>query len=191
MQGLTVCPIGGCGFAVSVRRGKDRRVKCDCQKCGYSFCTKCGKLYHYHSDCEDLITIQRIWLEWCRSGRERYITQVAQEDESYTQALDEYKRESAKHQAEVQVAERNWETLQGDEYFKQTSCRHCPSCQRVIQRITGCDSMVCGSDAHGGNVQSGCGANFNWMGAAPYKADVGRRSSIPDFSTLEPEETER
>ena len=28
--------------------------------------------------------------------------------------------------------------------------------------------MRCGQDAHGGNVQNGCGARFNWGSAQPY-----------------------
>lgn len=116
---------------------------------------------------------------------------MAEEDESYKEALEKYKRDSAKHQAEMKTAETNWQILQGDEQFKQTSCRHCLHCKRVIQRITGCDAMVCGSDVHGGNVQSGCGRSFSCLQATPYKADVGRRITVPDFSALEPEDTKR
>ncbi|CAF4730155.1 unnamed protein product [Rotaria sp. Silwood2] len=48
------------------------------------------------------------------------------------------------------------------------NCRICPSCKRVVERLEGCDSMIRGQDAHGGNVQSGCGAKFNWAQAQQY-----------------------
>lgn len=32
-------------------------------------------------------------------------------------------------------------------------------------------------DAHGGNVQNGCGARFNWLMATPYVGDRGVRKT--------------
>ena len=48
------------------------------------------------------------------------------------------------------------------------NCRLCPKCGRVVNKLGGCDSMRCGQDAHGGNVQNGCGASFSWSSARPY-----------------------
>lgn len=48
------------------------------------------------------------------------------------------------------------------------NCRLCPQCGRVVNKLGGCDSMRCGQDAHGGNVQNGCGARFNWSNAQQY-----------------------
>lgn len=35
--------------------------------------------------------------------------------------------------------------------------------------------MKCGSDAHGGNEQDGCGKNFTWSSAPPYQARIESR----------------
>ena len=44
---------------------------------------------------------------------------------------------------------------------------------------SGCDHMVCGSDAHqGGNEQRGCGKVFSWAAAPRYEADL--RSAASD-----------
>lgn len=64
---------------------------------------------------------------------------------------------------------RRYEDLMQDEEYKAKNCRSCPSCNRVVQRLEGCDKMICGQDAHGGNVQSGCGTKFSWQQAQPYQ----------------------
>ena len=61
--------------------------------------------------------------------------------------------------------------------FKASNGRHCPKCRRVIIKDGGCDSMVCGRDYHGGNVQDGCGAAFNWSSAEPYRSSAMARPS--------------
>ena len=78
--------------------------------------------------------------------------------------------------------------------------RHCPSCNRVIERSAGCDSMTCGGHAHlRGNHPEGCGHHFNWQQARPYQpsllesvhrppgfsAIVSWLSSTKDFSSQE------
>lgn len=59
-----------------------------------------------------------------------------------------------------------------DEAYKKAHCRMCPSCQRVIERSYGCDSMVCGRDADARSDGSsvGCGQNFLWTKAPPYSS---------------------
>jgi len=51
-----------------------------------------------------------------------------------------------------------------------TTCRLCPHCGVTIHKIDGCNSMLCGGDYHGGNLQTGCGRNFDWSTAVPYVA---------------------
>lgn len=38
-----------------------------------------------------------------------------------------------------------------------------------------------GMDAHGGNVQNGCGACFVWPAALPYVGDRGARKEMVSF----------
>ena len=41
---------------------------------------------------------------------------------------------------------------------------------RLVNRISGCSSMTCGSDAHTrANVQNGCLRRFDWDAAKPYQ----------------------
>jgi hypothetical protein len=65
--------------------------------------------------------------------------------------------------------------------------RHCPHCRRVVERIDGCSSMVCGRNYHGGGQQNGCGQGFNWEHAPRYQADIGHRPDVPAFAAAEPQ----
>lgn len=48
----------------------------------------------------------------------------------------------------------------------------------------GCDMMVCGMDAHGGNRQNGCGAHFMWSQARPYKTDGAVPAELGESAVL-------
>jgi hypothetical protein len=82
---------------------------------------------------------------------------------------------------------------QDDEAYKASNSRHCPNCDRVIQKMeaTDCDVMICGRNFHterdGVNQQHGCGARINWREARPYQPDVGRRLEVSLFEQAAPE----
>jgi len=46
--------------------------------------------------------------------------------------------------------------------------------------------MVCGSDAHGGNVQNGCGHHFVWSTAPPYRARGLPGPKSEQFNMIKP-----
>lgn len=92
----------------------------------------------------------------------------AQQDTAYATQLANYNRQAQENENRNRDLRRRYEELLNDEQYKAENCRLCPSCQRVVQRLEGCDTMICGQDAHGGNVQSGCGTKFNWTQAGRY-----------------------
>lgn len=49
----------------------------------------------------------------------------------------------------------------------------------------------CGQNAHGGNIQNGCGQGFNWSEAHFYFADIGEKRSIKPFEEVPPPEIAR
>lgn len=96
----------------------------------------------------------------------------AQQDSEYARRLAEYERGMAENRQRNQELERRYNEAIADENYKVQNCRLCPHCKRVVQRMEGCASMVCGRDYHGGNQQSGCGKNFSWDQAQPYVASA-------------------
>ena len=59
-----------------------------------------------------------------------------------------------------------------------------------MEKLEGCDSMVCGSDAHGGNRQPGCGKGFRWSQAKPYQPRVDYQGAAPTPPVDEPDRNE-
>lgn len=114
--------------------------------------------------------------------RNRYLRMRAQQDATYAAQLDDFNRKTTDNENRNRDLRRRYEELMNDERYKADNCRYCPSCRRVVQRLEGCDSMVCGQDAHGGNLQSGCGAKFNWQQAERYQAAT---TNQPEQSILD------
>eukprot|EP01035_Chromulina_nebulosa_P010253 gene10253-13789_t len=78
-----------------------------------------------------------------------------------------------KREAEEAELRKALEALQADELYKEKNCRLCPKCSRIIERVSGCDHMVCGD-----GTQKGCGSPFNWGAAPKYKANVSVPPSL-------------
>ena len=188
--GCMECPNGRCSYWVEPTRPLEKQ-RVDCPKCLMAFCTLCKRPYHYRCSCDEVMTITKQWLEWQQHGREPYLQQMAAEDSSYQAALDVFNSRRTAHVQEVHTAEQNWGLLVADENYKASRCRRCPHCNRVIERIDGCDTMVCGQNAHGGNIQNGCGQGFDWNEALFYNADIGEKRTIIPFQEVPPPEITR
>ena len=76
--------------------------------------------------------------------------------EAYLGDLAAY-RENREQRKALETAQLRHQELERDEKWKEAQCRLCPQCFRGVEKISGCDSMHCGQDAHGGSKQQGCG----------------------------------
>lgn len=157
------CPNPGCSNAVSCDRSSQQRWECEC---GWpAWCTQCKQPYHYKVECGHVQALRTLWLQWVRDGRAAYNRDHVQ-----------HQRREAQIRGLQDAMARHTE-LERDERWKEANCRACPSCGRVVQKMEGCESMVCGVDYHGGNRQNGCGTRFRWTTARAYQA-------IPDARRL-------
>merc|ERR1740123_539272 len=166
LGGVVHCPNPACASAV-ITEPRDGRQRWECT-CGWpAWCTSCRQPYHYHVDCSMVQPLRERWLRWVCSDRASYhlLNEQSEIYEGQRRALED---------AMTRHAE-----LHRDEAWKAANCRVCPRCLRPVQKIEGCDSMVCGGDAHGGNIQPGCGHRFSWQVAQPYRAMLESRPLPP------------
>lgn len=165
ISGVIGCPTPGCSnYVILSNEDLSRKVRCYCDGCGSNFCSHCRKIYHYHCDCEEIPFYTERWIEWCTKRRTTYLT-----DKEKAIKMYEHNKELAK----------NYEDLKADEDYKEANGRLCPHCGRIIVKVDGCDSMICGRNYHGGDVQDGCGASFNWATAKPYRSKTKLKKVAP------------
>jgi hypothetical protein len=158
------CPTPGCKNFIEVANPQIP-MNCTCA-CGASFCSMCRKQYHYRTSCQDAVVLNADWIKWNLTGRNAY-RQLLDVDHK---RFDDFEKESKRVAARNEELKARYNELVQDEQWKEQNCHGCPHCGRPIQKLDGCDSMVCGSDYHGGNVQNGCGQRFQWSTSKPYKS---------------------
>jgi len=129
------------------------------------FCSLCRKRYHYHCGCSEVPKFQERWIEWISGGRDRY-------HKDKTDALTMIESARAEIEARNNVLRKKYQDMLADEQFKMENGRYCPKCRRIVIKEGGCDSMVCGRNYHGGNIQDGCGESFDWAQADRYVSET-------------------
>jgi hypothetical protein len=159
------CPSCGLWISLPATLVASRTRVC-CQRCNAQFCSNCDALpHHFSGECRELGEARLQWMAWRDHDRGVLLGEMARQDARYQAELEAYRGRAAKVK-EVKSKMERWRELCQDEDEKARTCRLCPSCGRIVQKLSGCDSMKCGEDAHGGNKQGGCGASFNWASAA-------------------------
>jgi len=162
ISGSIGCPTPGCGNWMVLSDPK-RRERCMCSACGACFCSLCKAPYHYECDCSSVRKIQQKWIDWNTKGRLRY-------NRDKQEALEYINSVRAEIESKNKAMMKRYNDMLADEEFKRNNARYCPNCHRVIIKEGGCDVMRCGRDYHGGNVQDGCGHQFDWAMAEPYQS---------------------
>lgn len=106
--------------------------------------------------------------------------------------VEEHLQTQTLHGQAVQEALKKLENEIADSsYFKSAmasgSLKRCPNCSRLIEKLSGCDSMKCGDDAHGGNKQSGCGHDFSWVSVPTISEQICTEIPLIGFNTSDPQ----
>ena len=158
------CPTDGCARVLEVPSHlRDAAVRVVCGRCGTEFCSQCKETpYHYGTSCSEARAVREAW--------SRFLLEAT---EMSPEALDEQRDRV-----------RRFEQLRADEELKARECVLCAKCRRPIQRVAGCNQMVCGRNADGGNVQDGCGHRFKWNEARETHPYVAQCPAPPDVSAL-------
>jgi hypothetical protein len=153
-----ICPGSDCNYFVA-RSENGAIEKASCPLCHLNFCTNCLRTYHYRTTCTEVRQLEDAWRTWTVSGRAHYW----QHDKEMRRKAQELGDAERKRVEAVRKAEYE------DEQWKAANCRHCPHCDRLVNKLEGCNAMRCGFDTDTkGNVQTGCRSAFDWNKAKPY-----------------------
>jgi len=171
-------------WIVPSRPGKQQLV--ECPACKIRFCSLCKrKPYHWRiTSCEDAPRVDQAWHQWLGEERDAYLEKLAARDPEYIKILEQLGSKKAEQFRMLEAAEARRREFAEMERWKAANCKCCPKCSRVINKVDGCDSMVCGRNYHGGDVQNGCGASFRWSSAPAYTAQEAvhiPKAAVKDF----------
>eukprot|EP00746_Dinoflagellata_sp_MGD_P130395 gnl/MRDRNA2_/MRDRNA2_64332_c0_seq1.p1 gnl/MRDRNA2_/MRDRNA2_64332_c0~~gnl/MRDRNA2_/MRDRNA2_64332_c0_seq1.p1 ORF type:complete len:734 (+),score=125.38 gnl/MRDRNA2_/MRDRNA2_64332_c0_seq1:69-2204(+) len=163
LQAIGAFPCIQCDdWMVPSRPGRQERVQCP--SCGETFCSLCRRRpYHFRVPCDATDAVEDCWAAWVREKRTEYLSELGVE---HAKLLEQLKEEDKR---ELDALQQRADDFQAMERWKAQNCRVCPKCNRCIQKLGGCDSMVCGQDYHGGQIQNGCGHRFAWSKAKQYQ----------------------
>ena len=154
-----------------------QRVVCTVEKCQMSFCAACRHPYHFRSTCAEALRIHARWVQFLQEDLAPFLVTAVQVDPArYERVLKEHTKCKGALDEATREALQRFDELKRMELWKEKNCRHCPHCMRIVNRLSGCDHMVCGNNADrgrdGSNKQRGCGKSFKWPDAPRYQADL-------------------
>ena len=182
-QGAVQCPGKGSKpckeFVVPAVAHASFPQRCACPKGHPPFCASCRQPYHYRTGCAEALRVNARWVKWLQSELGDFLVEAVKHDpDRYSSVLKEHcKGKSALDEATRDALSR-FDELRKMELWKEKHCKHCPNCKRVVHKVSGCDHMICGHDTDGGgNQQRGCGKQFGWNAAPPYRADLKRHGA--------------
>ena len=177
-RGFLHCPVQGCEGTFAVDASFRDHARCvACRSCRTEYCARCraAPFHHQGRDCDAAKAAVVAWSAFVAKLAEGRPTPTDGDSGSGGAASPPGVGPAAEQVAEARAALERFEQLRQDEELKAQRCVRCPKCDRVIERIAGCDHMVCGRNTEGGNAQAGCGHKFNWTEAKakfPYRPDV-------------------
>ena len=155
-----------------------QRLQCTIATCGASFCSSCRRPFHFRSTCAEALRLSARWIKFLQEELLPFLILAARADaERWGPVLKALATSKGALDEAARDALRTFDELRQMEIWKERHCKRCPFCRAVVEKLDGCDMMVCGSDAHGGNQQRGCGKPFIWCdgqpnSALPYEADL-------------------
>ncbi|GAB5370602.1 hypothetical protein AAMO2058_001507400 [Amorphochlora amoebiformis] len=158
-----------------------------CHGCKTEYCSLCrSQPYHHTIDCHQVPDVRAQYTQWVTQDREAYLGVMALISSEYKKKLEEFNKQKLRHDKEKDRITSLIKQFEKDEKWKARHCRHCPKCSRIVEKIDGCDAMICGKNYHGGGKQNGCGAKFNWSSASRYRAGKAKQKRL-NFDKIRPE----
>ena len=155
-----------------------QRLLCVAAGCGATFCSACRQPFHFRSTCAEALRLSARWVRFLQDELSPFLMAAVRVDgERWAPVLQMHAGSKGALDEATREALSRFDELRQMELWKQKHCRRCPYCTRVVEKIDGCDMLICGGNYHGGNQQRGCGKQFIWgdgqpNSSLPYEADL-------------------
>eukprot|EP00854_Cymbomonas_tetramitiformis_P017681 gene17681-21064_t len=168
------CPTAGCDAYMEKAETRVRQ-KVQCPSCEAEFCSECKETYHYQLQCCQVQPAAGRWFKWLKEDRAECRRRISEARLSpvvrfslrasrWARRVTHRSNENTEQRAvanteahkEVESVMRRFAELQKDEAWKEKNCRLCEYCDRVVEKMDGCNTVTCGRDARdkgGGNAQ--------------------------------------
>jgi hypothetical protein len=180
-QGAVQCIGKGCeAWYVPPRphAPEPQRLLCVAAGCRATFCSACRQPFHWNSTCAEALRLSARWVRFLQDELSPFLMAAVRLDgERWAPVLQMHAGAKGALDEATKEALSRFDELRQMELWKQKHCRRCPYCTRVVEKIDGCDMLICGGNYHGGNQQRGCGKQFIWgdgqpNSSIPYEADL-------------------
>ena len=135
---------------------RPQRLECTAPTCGAAFCSACRQPFHFRSSCADALRLSAWWIKFLQDEMVPFLMAAVRADSArWSPALAAHAKAKGALDDATRDALSRFDELRKMELWKQDHCKRCPFCRRVVEKMDGCDMLICGSDAHGGNQQAG------------------------------------
>ena len=138
----------------------------ECSDCRQAYCSQCMAAPHPGRSCAVAAALVEAWVAFLRSASGSVAVKGGGGGKGGGSSVDSAVMGSAESVTADGLAELllNMEQRKADREHLKRTCKRCPKCARLIEKLSGCDAMVCGRDYHSTDAdqQGGCGHAFDW-----------------------------
>ena len=154
---LFLCPTLRCDNRLAPSNQSPRPVYELCPNCREWICRTCELHRHPKVDsCADMKKYEEAWEAWKNGGRDAILSDLQKARDDRTKSEEE-RRKAINDAASARMVEETSVRCPGPEGG--------PPCNRLIQRVSGCNFMICGEDVHKTDPKMknvGCGTHFRF-----------------------------
>ena len=178
-KGNKECPTANCDGFLSLTAETHKKVKSGetvtvpCLRCQESYCWVCLGQAHPRHSCVGSKNVTSRWMSFLKTMMESSdasdssaSTTTANNNSNSNNVIGTVTQLGFDPSLLASALLKFEQAIDDTKYFRTQietgNLKKCPACRRLIEKMEGCDSMVCGRNSDGGNQQAGCGFTFQW-----------------------------
>ena len=147
-----------------------QRLACKQRVCGAVFCSACRTPWHQRSSCAEALRLHARWCRFLQEELQAFLMAAVRVDgERWAPVLEVYASRRGALDDATRAALSRFDELRKMELWKEKHCKRCPRCRAVVEKLSGCDMMTCGSDNHGFTSTGGEGYGKRCLSRGRYR----------------------